>query len=191
MPRSNFQLPLLFGEPLLTHASKGGPPREAWFWLSPLWGHCPLPLGLGACKIFFVPSKTGVSVCLGPSKGLKSNPAGPQSQSPWGFPGLLSDPQPGKPGVGFRTFTTVGELLWYYCPTVWGSCTQWVWDFLLLWFSPSYHLAAPFFFVFGLGVSFFAGFQHPLVHGCSTASYYFGVLTGGDEHMSFYYGILN
>ena len=29
MPRGNFQLPHLFGEPLLTHVSTGGPPTEA------------------------------------------------------------------------------------------------------------------------------------------------------------------
>ena len=42
-----------------------------------------------------------------------------------------------------------------------------------------------FFFVFGCGVSFLGGFQHPPVDGYSTASYNFGALTGGDEHTSF------
>ena len=32
------------------------------FWFSLLWGHCSFPLGLGACKISFVRSKTEVSV---------------------------------------------------------------------------------------------------------------------------------
>ena len=140
MPRGNFQLPLLFGEPLLTHASKGGPPTEAWFWLSLLWGHCPLPLGLGACKIFFVPSKTGVSVCRSPSKVLKSNPAGPQSQVPWWFPVLWSDPQAGKPDIGFITFTIVQELLWYYCSPVCRSPTSGVRNLTWLLLRPSYHL---------------------------------------------------
>ena len=53
----------------------------------------------------------------------------------------LSDPQAGKPDVGFRTFTTVGELLWYYCSPVYGSPTQQVWDLTLLWLHTFYHLA--------------------------------------------------
>ena len=40
------------------------------------------------------------------------------------------------------------------------------------------------------GVSFFGGVQHSPVDGCSAMSYYFGVLTGEDEHMSFYPTIL-
>ena len=47
-----------------------------------------------------------------------------------------------------------------------------------------------FLFVFGCGISFFGGFQHPSVNGCSTASCNFGALTG-DEHTSFYSAILN
>ena len=46
-----------------------------------------------------------------------------------------------------------------------------------------------FFFVFG--VSFFSGFQHPPVNGCSTASCNLCALTGGDEHTSFSSAILN
>ena len=39
--------------------------------------------------------------------------------------------------------------------------------------------------VFGSGISFFAGFKHPPVDGCSITSCNFGVLAGGDEHTSF------
>ena len=42
-----------------------------------------------------------------------------------------------------------------------------------------------FFFVFGCGMSFFSGFQHPPVNGCSTASCNLGALPGGDECTSF------
>ena len=42
----------------------------------------------------------------------------------------------------------------------------------------------------GHGVSFFGGIQHSPVKGCSVASCRFGVLTGEDEHMSFYSTIL-
>ena len=48
-----------------------------------------------------------------------------------------------------------------------------------------------FFFVFGLGLSFFGGFQCPPDNGCSTASCNFGVLTGEDKRTSFYSAILN
>ena len=54
----------------------------------------------------------------------------------------FSDPQAGKPDVGFRTFTTVGELLFNYCSLVCGSPTLWVWDLILPWLFPSYHLTA-------------------------------------------------
>ena len=36
---------------------------------------------------------------------------------------------------------------------------------------------------------FFAGIQHSSVSGCSAVSCNFGVITGEDEHMSFYYAI--
>ena len=102
------------------------PPQEPsnssrWFWFSLLWGHCSFPLGLGAHKNLFVPSKSGVSISSSPLEVLKLNPANPQVQSSWGFPVLLSDPQAGKLDVGFRTITTVGELLLGYCSPVCGS----------------------------------------------------------------------
>ena len=55
-----------------------------------------------------------------PVKVLLSNPTGLQGQIPWGFLIPLSDLQAGNPDVGFRTFTTVGELVWYYCSPVYG-----------------------------------------------------------------------
>ena len=62
------------------------------------------------------------------------------------FPGV---PQAGKPDMGFRTFTTVGERLWYYCFLVRGGYG--------IWFDcdctpPA--ISCGFFFVFGHGVSF-------------------------------------
>ena len=40
-------------------------------------------------------------------------------------------------------------------------------------------------FALDCGVSFFGGFQHFPVNGCSVASYNFGILAGEDECMSF------
>ena len=62
-------------------------------------------------------------------------------------------------------------------------------DFIL--FVPLLPSHCSFFFVFGCGVSFLGGFQHPPVDGYSTASYNFGALTGGDEHTSFCSAISN
>ena len=45
-------------------------------------------------------------------------------------------PQARKPDMWFQTFTTVGELLWYYCSPVCGSPIQQVWDLILLWLPP-------------------------------------------------------
>ena len=67
-----------------------------------------------------MPFKIGVSVSPSPVEVLKSNPTGLQGEIPWEFPVHLSDPQAGKPEVGVRTFTTMGELLWYYCSPVCG-----------------------------------------------------------------------
>ena len=47
------------------------------------------------------------------------------------------------------------------------------------------------FFIFGLGISFYGGFQHPAVICCSIARCNFGALTGGGEHTYFYSTILN
>ena len=49
-----------------------------------------------------------------------------------GIPVSFSDPQPGKPDVGFRNFTIVGELIWYYYPPVFISSTWCVWDLIFI-----------------------------------------------------------
>ena len=62
-------------------------------------------------------------------------------------------------------------------------------DFIVI--APLLLSRCSFFFVFGCGVSFFGGFQHPPVNGCSTVSCNFGILKGGDECTSLYSTILN
>ena len=47
------------------------------------------------------------------------------------------------------------------------------------------------FFVFGCGVSFFGGFQHPPFDGCSTTSCNCDALTGGDGRIFVSYSNLN
>ena len=64
-----------------------------------------------------------------------------------------------------------------------------VWGLSSMWLCPSYHLVKDS-FVLGCGVSFFGGFQHPPVNGCSAASCDFVVLTEEDECTFFYSTIL-
>ena len=113
----------------------------------------------------------------------------PQDQIPWRFPVPLSDPQAGKPDVGFRTFTAVQDFFGIivlqsvgHPPGGYG-----IWFYYDCTLLPCHY---SFLFVFGHGVSFFGGFRHPSVNSCSTASCYFGALAG-DEHTSFYFAILN
>ena len=60
-------------------------------------------------------------------------------------------------------------------------------DFIVI--APLLPSWCSFFFVFECGVSFFGGFQHPLVSESSTASGNFGALAG-DECTPFYSAIL-
>ena len=55
--------------------------------------------------------------------------------------------------MGLRTFTTLGELLWYYCSPVCGPPTQGVWDLILLWLYPLLPSHYGFSFVFGCDTS--------------------------------------
>ena len=66
-----------------------------------------------------------------------------------------------------------GGGIWFYC-----DCALPV---ILLWFL----------LCLWTGVSFYSGFQHPSLDGCSAASCNFGAPAGGDECMSFYSAILN
>ena len=66
----------------------------------------------------------------------------------------------------------------------------WVWDLILNTTSPLLLFCWGFYFALGHGVSFFGGIQHSLVNGCSAVSCSFGVLTGEDEHTSFYCAVL-
>ena len=65
------QCPCSCGESLQTLTATGDPPNTSrWFWFSLLWGHCSFPLGLGVCKILFVPPMTRVSVYPSPVEVL-------------------------------------------------------------------------------------------------------------------------
>ena len=65
-----------------------------------------------------------------------SNPAGLQGQISWGFPVHFLDPQAGKPDVGLRIFTAVGELRWYHCSPVCESPTPMGMEFYFIMIAP-------------------------------------------------------
>ena len=81
-------------------------------WPSLLWSHH-FALGPRMCKAFCVSSKNRMSVSLSPVELLQWRPADLQSQMLWGLLVPMPDPQAGELGMGFRTFTLIGELLWY------------------------------------------------------------------------------
>ena len=145
LPGLLLPLPLfLQWAPANSHLHRRPSDTSRWIWFSLLWGHCSFPLGPDVCKILFVPSKSRVSVSPveSPMEALQSNLAGLKSQIPRGFLFPLPDSQAGKCDLGFRTFTTVGELLWFCCSPVCGLPTWWAWDLILLWLCTSYHLTA-------------------------------------------------
>ena len=139
-PDSCCQFPCLCSVPLLTHTSIGGPPILAG-------NFAPVSCEVKASFLwdlvhtrFRLCPPSLKSVSCSPMEVLWSNPAVLQGQIPWGFPVPLLGPQAGKPDMGIWTFTTVGELLWYYCSPACGSPTHWIWDLILLWLCPFYHL---------------------------------------------------
>ena len=94
-----------------------------------------ISLGPGAHKILCVPSKSG-SLCFPQTCGIPViKPCWPSKSD---FLGLCL-PLQGDPDMGLRTFTPVGEFLWYNSFPVCGSPTgRWLW-FDLSWLHPSYY----------------------------------------------------
>ena len=144
-----------------------------------LWGHCSFPLGLGALKILFVPSKGGVcfpqswvSLVVKPYQPIKSDSLG----TPSSFVGSPAwEDWCGSQNLhnSGRTFLVLFSSLWVAHPAGIG--------FYFVMIAPLLRSCYSFLFVFRHGVPFSGGFHCPPVHGCSTASWNFGVLTGGDE----------
>ena len=140
------QCPCPHGEPQPPPTSAGDPPPPAGRCGSVSYGVTAPSPGPSALTTLCVPSKSGVSVFPSPVKVLQSNPTSLQNLILWEFLLPLLDPQVGKPDVGLRTFTPVGELLWYSCSPVCESPTQWLWDLILWGLCPLYHfiVASPF-----------------------------------------------
>ena len=116
------QRPCPRSRPLPAHTSTGDPQT------------CTGRSGSASCRVAypFPWALVHARSCLCPPRGeslflpvlCKScNQAGLQSHIPWGSPVPLLDSQAGNCGVGPRTFTTVQELLWFYCSPVCGLPT--------------------------------------------------------------------
>ena len=102
------------------------------------------------------------------------------------------------------TCTSAGDTQTQFCLSLCGVsgswCTQglfepsehlWqVWGLILNVILPLLPSCWGFSFALGCGASLFGGIQHSPVDGCSATSCNFGVLTGEDEHTSFYTTIL-
>ena len=89
----------------------------------------------------------------------------------------------------FRTFTTMGELLRYFCsPVLWVTYLAGMgFDFMVI--VPLLPSLSGFFLSLDMGYIFWWVLALS-IDGCSTASCDFGALAGGDVHMS-YYAMLN
>ena len=86
----------------------------------PSTGDLPIPAGKSGPIFFEVIAFTSVSWCtpdpvcsLQEWNSCGETPLALQSHILWGLLLPLPDPQAGEPDMGFRTFTAVGEPLWY------------------------------------------------------------------------------
>ena len=139
--RGTFQCPLPYGETLLTHVSIGGLPTLAGIFISVSCGvTAPLLCILMCTKFCLCPPRPESLFYPLLWKAYYQIPLTLKARFSVA-PVPLLDPEAWKSDMGFRTFTIVWELLWYYCSPVYGSPTQWVWDLVLSWLSPSYCLA--------------------------------------------------
>ena len=115
-------------------------------------------LGPGVHKeTLCVPSKSGVSVSPSPVEFLVSNPGGLQNHILWGFLLPLPNAQAEKPNMRLKTFSPVGEFLWYIYFPFCESPTRPLWDLTLLQLCPSYHLIVAPFLSLDVGYLFLVG----------------------------------
>ena len=76
------------------------------------------------CMLDLVGALQEWSFCFSsPVEFLQSNPAGLQNHNLWGLFLLLPGPKPAKPDMEIKTFTLMGELLWYQYFPVYESPT--------------------------------------------------------------------
>ena len=118
------------------HLCRRGSNPSRWVWFSLLWGHCSFP---------WAPMCTLLSVCpprvesLFPPVLLKSCNKIPLDFKVWFSGNSSSRCQTRR--LGSLTWDSEPSLQWVdFCGPVCESPTQQLWDLILLWLHPSYHL---------------------------------------------------
>ena len=194
-PRSTFQnfcchCPCPHGEPQPPLTSAGGPPTLAGRSGSVSYG-VTVPSPGSQCAHYFVCALQEWTLCFPQScwsLAIKSRQ--PSKSDSLGIPPPVARPPGLEAWCGVRTFTPVGGLLWYKCSPVCESPTQQIWDLILLWLCPSYHLILASSLSLDVGY-FFGELQCLPVYDCSTVSCDSDALSRGSECMSFYSTIVN
>ena len=142
-------------------------------WISLFWSHCSFLLGPCVYKILFLPSNSLFPQSCLSSGGSMVGLMVTSSKKACAIP--MSAAAPGPAAVHCWLLPPHETLKHSSGPVSVGSLDLSCWDFP---------------FVLGCGISFFGGIQHFSVNGCSAVCCNFRVLSGEDEHMSFYSTIL-
>ena len=154
------------GEPLATHASTGGPPTVAGSFGSVSCGVTVPLLQVLVCAKFCLCSPRRES--LFPTVSWEAYDQillTLKARFPGDFQSFVAS-QAGNPDMGFRTFTTVGDHLWYMLSSLWIiHLASMGFDFMVIAPLLPSHCSI---FVFGRGVSFVGGLQCP-VDGCTAS----------------------
>ena len=169
-------------------------------WASLMCDYCSFLLGPGAHKVLFVPSKclflqpcvssgdSMVGLVATSSKKAYAIPRSAVPRAPAPVAGLCW-PVPLQETLKHSSVSvSVGSLGPDAHKAFFESSKHlWrVWGLILNVILPLLPSCWGFSFSLGYGVSLFGGIQHSPVDGCSSTSCNFGVLTGEDEHTSFY-----
>ena len=137
-PRGTFLASSLW-QPLLTLSSTGGPPPQQVVLVRSPLGTLLLSSGSWCVQNFVCGLQDWSLFPPVLWKSYNQIPLAFKVRFPGDSQSLFWIPRPGR--LGFRTFRTVPELL-YYCSPVCGSPTQWLWDLILSWLCSSYQLTA-------------------------------------------------
>ena len=175
---------------------------QVWVSLS-CGGHFSFLLGTGVHKVLSVPFKSLFPQSCISSGGSMVGLMEPSSKRAYAIPRSAASRAPALAGL---TRTSIGDTQTLKGRS--GSVSvgspgahkvlfepskhlRWVWGLILNTLSPLVSSFWGFYFALGSGVHFFGEIQHSPVDSCSGVSCNFGVLTGEDEHTSFYSTVLS
>ena len=137
MPSGTFQYPRPCGEPRLTHTSTEDPS-------TPAGGFGSVACGITA-SFLWVLAHVRFCLCLqdwsicfpqSPWKSYNHIPLTFKARFPGDSQSLCQIPRLGCLFWGLAPL----QVLWYYCSPVCGLCTWRMWDLILSWLPPSYHV---------------------------------------------------